>query len=526
MLDVELHQGRAVGLIHCAENKVCHNQPYATLSHCWGKVQVIQTTIQNLKERTKGIDWDLLPKTFQDAITIVRALNVRFLWIDSLCIIQNDESDWKAESVRMADVYSNSYINIAATGSSDSRGGCLARRCLKHMSPMIDTTSFAIVTPTDHEQPTVFVRPSFNRIHNRYSTRSNSGLNLPDAGTVPLLSRAWVFQERYLAPRTLHFHPSEMVMECRSGFYCECTGLDKIALGSRRNFQEARTLRGRRAFDSWFDVVEEFSRLHLTWESDRLPALTGVATVFQERLQSGYLAGLWEKDIARGLLWDVTRYADLQNSRCVRRRRTPLSVPSWSWASLILGTGGFGIVFPSGRDDGFKADSRFALSYSNMSMAAADANSSPRDGILWLRGLVVPAIGCFVGASDSSEKDMILIFGRDVNDMVLVSTADMNLDVTRNEDEASLEDFDEAVHCLMIGETADNSRHAYMEDSSCDSDGSREDSPTPDSAKYLCVLVLRQCHKDINYYERIGIIDLKMQWGLFDNASEMTMMVR
>lgn len=119
---------------------------YATLSHCWGTAEVIRTTRSTLARRQLCIQWSELPRTFQDAITIVRALGVGFLWIDSLCIVQDDELDWKRESARMASVYSNSFINIAATGASDSSGGCFWPRSIKHVSQSLCTTSFAIST--------------------------------------------------------------------------------------------------------------------------------------------------------------------------------------------------------------------------------------------------------------------------------------------------------------------------------------------------------------------------------------------
>jgi hypothetical protein len=108
LLDLRPREGAAVVLVETRNNAECHVEQYATLSHCWGKTHVIQTNRQNLALRMQGVEWDHLPKTFQDAITIVRSLDIRFLWIDSLCIVQDDMLDWKEESVRMAVIYSNS----------------------------------------------------------------------------------------------------------------------------------------------------------------------------------------------------------------------------------------------------------------------------------------------------------------------------------------------------------------------------------------------------------------------------------
>jgi hypothetical protein len=102
---------------------------YATLSYCWGdprKIPFIRTTEETFVQRKTRIEWGDLPKTFQDAIIIIRALEIHFIWIDSLCILQDDELDWEKEAAKVANIYSNSYLNIAATGSSDSGGGCLS----------------------------------------------------------------------------------------------------------------------------------------------------------------------------------------------------------------------------------------------------------------------------------------------------------------------------------------------------------------------------------------------------------------
>ena len=93
-------------------------KPYIALSHCWGDVSAIFTTTKaTFEDRLLEIPWSKLPKSFQDAISITRAIHVEYLWIDSLCIIQDDSEDWKAESVKMAEVYSGAYLTIFSNGS-------------------------------------------------------------------------------------------------------------------------------------------------------------------------------------------------------------------------------------------------------------------------------------------------------------------------------------------------------------------------------------------------------------------------
>jgi hypothetical protein len=101
---------------------------YASLSHCWGLKPVIQTTKESIHQFLTEIPWSDLSKTFQDAIEITRALAIPYLWIDSLCIVQDDYHDWERESANMGDVYAFAFLNIAAAASSDGSGGCFIPR--------------------------------------------------------------------------------------------------------------------------------------------------------------------------------------------------------------------------------------------------------------------------------------------------------------------------------------------------------------------------------------------------------------
>jgi len=101
---------------------------YITLSHCWGSSKQFTTTKTTLASRKAGIDYELLPKTYQDAIFITRLLGIRYLWIDSLCICQDDNGDWQRESAKMGLVYSNAYLTIAAASAKDSSVGLFTHR--------------------------------------------------------------------------------------------------------------------------------------------------------------------------------------------------------------------------------------------------------------------------------------------------------------------------------------------------------------------------------------------------------------
>ncbi|KAG9229836.1 heterokaryon incompatibility protein-domain-containing protein [Amylocarpus encephaloides] len=507
LLDLKQREGAAVALVETQDDAHCHvgqdrglSVQYATLSHCWGKAHVIQTTKENLALRMQGIEWAHLPKTFQDAITIVRALDIRFLWIDSLCIVQDDVQDWKEESVRMAIIYSNGYINIAATGASDSRGGCLSPRSLKHVIPTCDVRSFAINVPKDPQESIIFVRPSLERTHQRYSSRRRSELDLPDSQTVPLLSRAWVFQERHLAPRTLHFHPSEMIMECKSSLCCECSGLDNVVARVRNPTPNVESTDRADLFTAWFDVVEEYSKLRLTRQSDRLPALTGVASVFQRKIGCGYLAGIWKDDIARSILWDVTRYECIRSERSVRRH---VSAPTWSWASLTLDNEGSGIMFPAGHDDTFRVDDQFRFVDTDVPFAATDLSIVGAKFVL-LHGLSATATAHPRSPEDAAWKDLVLVFEQDVEDAVLVTAMEMDFDCTWKSPNHCPLKVGCTVYCLLVGNKINT------------------DWESGQRTQYQCALVLRQSVANVCLFERVGVISIVGHSGIFQRKDELS----
>ncbi|PMD49472.1 HET-domain-containing protein, partial [Hyaloscypha bicolor E] len=293
---------------------------YITLSHCWGNTehQPVQTTTQTLLQHYKEISWEALGQTFRDAILITRELGLQFLWIDSLCIIQDSGSDWETESAGMAEVYLNSLMTLAATASLNSSGRAI---------PEVADT---------------FVRKPVRHGHDNICMK-RGGI---ETGA-PLLSRAWVYQETVMSPRTVHFHSEELIWECREDVSCECgyfkfpevheeiygmarhvtntwkspfamLQFDNKGLGSAENM-----------LDEWYRIIDAYSGLKLTHDGDRLPALAGLACRFAEALDTSYLAGLWLSDLWKGLLW--RRNSDVT---CRRLSGPKATIPTWSWASI------------------------------------------------------------------------------------------------------------------------------------------------------------------------------------------------
>ncbi|KAK3493492.1 hypothetical protein B0T13DRAFT_403286 [Neurospora crassa] len=326
---------------------------YMTLSHCWGLTHpLLTTTTTTLDSHLSQIPWSSLPILFRDAILLVRELGCRYLWIDSLCILQDSESDWLTESANMSSIYAHATLNIAATAQRDASVEYF--RTLKE----------------------------------------------------PILGRAWVFQERLLSRRTLHFGSSEVLWECRSGCFCECGGIERGHVLSVRNLNNNPAARwrapgtgtgtgsgnndrggrgniessgllspplplsrsstfetgsgsslshgtiprkvlfanltsgsnsrpgqmkdsssSRLLHDFFLRCVEEYSFLCLTKEHDRSFALAGIAKRIRSLLSPDdrYLAGLWLHDLPRALLWQPYRHKKV----C----RAGRNIPTWSWMS-------------------------------------------------------------------------------------------------------------------------------------------------------------------------------------------------
>ena len=180
---------------------VSSSYQYLILSYCWGNpAAAAVTTKTNLNARLSGIPLRTLPKTIRDAIQITQKLLVRYLWVDALCIIQDDTSDWAAESTRMGPYYENALCTIAATGAADTTEGCFFER----RSLRFDVRPCLLNLQQTHESTSVWVLPvevSWSQAVNR------ARLNM----------RGWVKQERVLSPRTLHWS--------QVGVFWDCNGL-------------------------------------------------------------------------------------------------------------------------------------------------------------------------------------------------------------------------------------------------------------------------------------------------------------
>lgn len=260
-----------------------------------------------------------MPRTFQDAVIVTRNVGVRYLWIDSLCIYQDDLTDWASEAANMAAVYSNAFLVIAASSASNGDVGCFTNRkqmpCVK-----VESTSLGgrVI------RPEIFVRERFEHIDfDPNHPQTNIKLE-------PLLDRAWAFQERWLATRILHYASNEMVWECRSSMHCECGGYEQekdnrsIRDPSNSIYSDFDPMK---PVAEWFLIVKNYTARKLRRQSDKLVALAGIARQLRKPDLGRYLAGIWEVAFVRSLLWSAVWHERIGI-------RGAFVAPSWSWASV------------------------------------------------------------------------------------------------------------------------------------------------------------------------------------------------
>lgn len=296
-------------------------EPYITLSHCWGNGQPLTTTRSTLETRMKGMPMPTLPKMFRDAVLITRQLGIKYLWIDSLCIIQDSEEDWSQEAARMGNVYRYAFLTLFVLDATDCHQGILVPR-----SP---------------------VPPEYAKLGKAGSSYAMTSLvrNKEDIFKAsPLCHRAWALQERLLSPRIIYYSVEEFFWEC---LVCSAReGSVTIKPYRPAKYSHARyecaDVKNRLVIphgdspslpispsSDWHIIVVEYTRCYLTKPTDKLPALAGLASIFQANTGFTYLAGLWKEDIRDGLLWFVGSHGD----QGVRHSEFSNPGPSWSWAS-------------------------------------------------------------------------------------------------------------------------------------------------------------------------------------------------
>jgi hypothetical protein len=294
---------------------------YSCLSHCWGGIVPLRLTSSMVQVfQDTEIPWETLPRTFQHAIDMTHRLGLRYIWIDSLCIIQDDIEDWRREGSQMSETYTGACITLAATSATGSNKGFYQETSKLYN---LHNYSYTLRNHKDCE--------SFYNIHALEIRDAASDFN---SGNLPLLRRAWAFQERILTPRMVHFANDMLYWECTEKSACETLenmshSVNKTSVLIPDVIDSPHSLSSdlspnQIAIENWHTIVSGYTRGSLTFGKDKLPALQGVAKRVQSQRRCAYYAGLWENSLYFDLLW--------RSLECTTR--TPeYRAPSWSWAS-------------------------------------------------------------------------------------------------------------------------------------------------------------------------------------------------
>lgn len=333
---------------------------YIALSHRWSKAISTKLNRYNLSRYQKELPVNDMPPTFQDAIEVTRQLGFRYLWIDSLCIIQDDESDWSNESHRMGTIFEEASCTIAAVDSVDDNGidhglflprdadplsvkltipykkvplSKLSQRVFKtHTSVYVWKMRWLRELPTMKtcDKNTITIRPQFVS-SSRHILRSN------------WYKRGWVLQERLLSRRLIYYTKISLSWSCfiesgdeKGGCPKESTRIPLVQPRRGSHFPGVWI---------WESIIRDYLRCQLTFSKDRLAAVGGISARLEAYSSCKIHAGILfcsHDDAAKNLLW----YA----SKAPLRTFSEFHAPSWTWVAFN-GEISFSMQRPSGTSD-------------------------------------------------------------------------------------------------------------------------------------------------------------------------------
>lgn len=328
-MNSNLHPTRLIDVRHpeqpYLETKPNAGAEYVALSYVWGG-RNFTTTKANFEDHMHCISSGALPKTILHAIQATRLLGYRYIWIDALCIIQDDKDDLGRELPEMGDIYRCAAFTISAEGAPNAGAGLFQERDPNLYRPC--TVDVSVTTERGTTAGCLTLATTC------------TGPNYPGV-------RGWVLQEEIFTSRCLRFG-KQMSWKCMANEVSETrpyTDPRRAPLESRRATNEDKLRiwllvparmsvapRERRfrwnQYDAWYATVEAYSTRELSSQSDKLPALSGLAKVFHQAHGSTYIGGLWQEDLQLGLAW----YVACNDPRPVKNRLG--EEPSWSWASV------------------------------------------------------------------------------------------------------------------------------------------------------------------------------------------------
>ncbi|KAI1264021.1 hypothetical protein F5Y18DRAFT_428528 [Xylariaceae sp. FL1019] len=307
LIDVRQNGDTGVNIWEPGVDAVCE---YVALSHPWGsQLPFFVSTQENIDDHRRNIDISDLPATFQDAIETTRAIGKRYLWIDSLCIIQGLGGDFHSEAGRMESVFSSAYCVLAASRAYHQRDGFLGPRRARDYVPMN--------MKTGHELSRYYLCENIDAF-DKHVLQGH------------LHKRGWVLQEHALARRTIFFTEHQTYFDNLAAFLGD-PEFPRIIMSASQGEKIIR----------FQNLYKTYSQLEFSNAVDRAIAVNGIQNrlleafgtrggygVFDEDVQTGQL-GL----LRRALLWYRPKQTELT------RIDFPdsMPVPSWSWMAYMGG---------------------------------------------------------------------------------------------------------------------------------------------------------------------------------------------
>lgn len=327
----------AVKLIRFADIPPRNGFSYVTLSHCWGGVVPLRTLKANLRDHLRKIPMSSIPRTFSNAIILAQALGIGFLWIDSLCIIQDDPKDWQTEAAKMHTIYRGAVLAISATSSKSPNDG----------------PDLSVAIPPAHHIYTGDGSPK-RIISTRYPGLSNP---MQTYQSLPILTRGWTFQEQLLSPRILHVMDDEFIWQCHALLDTE-SGRCLRERGTNRNDEyqwvpltavytvprplpRGGSTPGFATDRLWWTWIQSYIDRRLTYPSDIFPAFGGMVKQFVELSGDEPVLGLWRRELPLHLSWSTHTLggapsADTMASIPDELRALTEALPSWTWMSMPI----------------------------------------------------------------------------------------------------------------------------------------------------------------------------------------------
>ncbi|KIL92405.1 tol protein [Fusarium avenaceum] len=360
--------------------------PYAALSHRWSS-DTPELHTKDYKNYCDSQPDSALPQNYQDIISICRAIPIQYLWIDSLCIIQDDNGyEFRREAPLMMDIYQYAFLTLSICW--DFPGVSIFRRCRPRSIPRPRPGT----EPLAYYEERDWVPESDEWV---FAEQWGGELKASVSGA-PINQRAWVVQERCLSRRLLYLGNDQLYWECDG-----CTGSevspDSINKGGNR--ESILDLTGRHKYTAWRRTLAKYTQSDLTFEKDRLIAIAGLAKLVASKTGGTYLAGIWLDSWMQDLSWQPGK----QRARSSKLKSEELTMvpPSWSW----LGYSGSirsdtimreeGPRIPIMTPNSFESEEYqplALLSQTGVIPSTSDPFSSFERAILKIRCLLLPAV--------------------------------------------------------------------------------------------------------------------------------------